>query len=68
MKREPPRELKPNQSTDLVLREMWRAKDALSAARGHSMVASHEPDGRALPVSGSPPQNNERLSALESSA
>ena len=47
MKREPPRELKPNQSTDLVLREMWRAKDALSAARGHSMVASHEPDGRA---------------------
>ena len=31
------KELKPNQSTDLVLREVWRAKDALSAARGHSI-------------------------------
>ena len=26
-----------NPQMDLVLREVWRAKDALSAARGHSV-------------------------------
>ena len=28
---------KPELEGDLVLREVWRAKDALSAARGHSI-------------------------------
>lgn len=28
---------KPNQSTDLVLQEVWRAKDALSASYGHDL-------------------------------
>jgi hypothetical protein len=27
----------PTHRQDLVLREVWRAKDALSAARGHSV-------------------------------
>ena len=31
------RELKPNQSTDLVLQEIWRAKDTLSASYGHDV-------------------------------
>jgi hypothetical protein len=31
------KELKPNQSTDLVLQEIWRVKDELSAARGHDV-------------------------------
>ena len=31
------KELKPNQSTDLVLQEIWRIKDELSAARGHDV-------------------------------
>ena len=30
-------ELKPNQSTDLVLQEIWRIKDTLSAAYGHDV-------------------------------
>ncbi len=30
-------ELKPHQSTDLVLREIWRTKDRLSAAYGHDV-------------------------------
>ena len=29
--------VKPETEGDLVLREVWRAKDALSAARGHSI-------------------------------
>ncbi len=29
------KELKPNQSTDLVLQEIWRIKDTLSASYGH---------------------------------
>ena len=29
--------LNPETEGDLVLREVWRAKDALSAARGHSI-------------------------------
>ena len=31
------RELKPNQSTDLVLQEIWRIKDTLSASYGHNV-------------------------------
>jgi hypothetical protein len=31
------KELKPNQSTDLVLQEIWRIKDTLSAAYGHDV-------------------------------
>jgi hypothetical protein len=31
------KELKPNQSTDLVLQEIWRIKDKLSASYGHSV-------------------------------
>ena len=31
------KELKPNQSTDLVLQEIWRAKDTLSASYGHDV-------------------------------
>ena len=31
------KELKPNQSTDLVLQEIWRIKDKLSAAYGHDV-------------------------------
>ena len=31
------KELKPNQSTDLVLQEIWRIKDTLSAAYGHDL-------------------------------
>ncbi len=31
------KELKPNQSTDLVLQEIWRIKDALSASYGHNV-------------------------------
>lgn len=30
-------EVKPNQSTDLVLQEIWRIKDTLSAAYGHDV-------------------------------
>ncbi len=30
-------ELKPNQSTDLVLQEIWRIKDTLSASYGHDV-------------------------------
>lgn len=30
-------ELKPNQSTDLVLQEVWRIKETLSAAYGHDV-------------------------------
>jgi hypothetical protein len=30
-------ELIPNQSTDLVLQEIWRIKDTLSAAYGHDV-------------------------------
>ena len=30
-------ELKPNQSTDLVLQEIWRSKDTLSASYGHDV-------------------------------
>ncbi len=30
-------ELKPNQSTDLVLQEIWRNKDTLSASYGHDV-------------------------------
>ena len=37
MKRKLTKGLKPNQSADLVLREVWRAKDALSVARSHSI-------------------------------
>jgi hypothetical protein len=29
--------MKANQNTDLVLQEIWRIKDKLSAARGHSI-------------------------------
>ena len=29
--------MKASQSTDLVLQEIWRIKDELSAARGHSI-------------------------------
>jgi len=31
------KEMKPNQSTDLVLQEVWRIKDALSASYGHDV-------------------------------
>lgn len=31
------KELKPNQSTDLVLQEIWRIKDALSASYEHNV-------------------------------
>ena len=31
------KELKPNQSADLVLQEIWRVKDKLSAAYGHDV-------------------------------
>ena len=31
------KEQKPNQSADLVLQEIWRAKDTLSAAYGHDV-------------------------------
>lgn len=31
------KELKPSQSTDLVLQEIWRIKDSLSAAYGHDV-------------------------------
>ena len=31
------KELKPNQSTDLVLQEIWRAKDTLSASYDHDV-------------------------------
>ena len=31
------KELKPSQSTDLVLQEIWRIKDTLSAAYGHDV-------------------------------
>ena len=31
------KELKPNQSTDLVLQEIWRIKDKLSASYGHDV-------------------------------
>jgi len=31
------KELKPNQSTDLVLQEIWRIKDTLSASYGHNV-------------------------------
>jgi hypothetical protein len=31
------KELKPNQSTDLVLQEIWRIKDTLSASYGHDV-------------------------------
>lgn len=37
MKRKPTKELKPNQSTDLVLQEIWRIKDTLSASYGHDV-------------------------------
>jgi hypothetical protein len=30
-------EVKPNQSTDLVLQEIWRIKDTLSASYGHDL-------------------------------
>ena len=30
-------EPKPNQSTDLVLQEIWRIKDTLSASYGHNV-------------------------------
>ena len=30
-------DLKPGQSTDLVLQEVWRAKDTLSAQYGHDV-------------------------------
>ena len=33
-------EPKPNQSTDLVLQEIWRINDELSAARGYACIAS----------------------------
>jgi hypothetical protein len=31
------KEAKPNQSTDLVLQEIWRIKDKLSASYGHDV-------------------------------
>ena len=31
------KEPKPNQSTDLVLQEIWRIKDTLSASYGHDV-------------------------------
>ncbi|MGA2174395.1 MAG: hypothetical protein ABSH38_05355 [Verrucomicrobiota bacterium] len=31
------KELKPKQSTDLVLQEIWRIKDTLSASYGHDV-------------------------------
>jgi hypothetical protein len=31
------KKLNPNQSTDLVLREIWRIKDSLSASYGHDV-------------------------------
>ena len=31
------KELKPNQSADLVLQEIWRIKDTLSASYGHDV-------------------------------
>jgi hypothetical protein len=31
------KELKPRQSTDVVLQEIWRIKDTLSAAYGHDV-------------------------------
>ena len=31
------KELKPSQSTDLVLQEIWRIKDTLSASYGHDV-------------------------------
>ncbi len=31
------KELKPRQSTDLVLQEIWRIKDTLSSAYGHDV-------------------------------
>jgi hypothetical protein len=36
-KRNASKELKVNQSTDLVLQEIWRIKDTLSAAYGHDV-------------------------------
>ena len=32
-----PKRLKPYQNTDLVLQEIWRIKDTLSASYGHSV-------------------------------
>jgi hypothetical protein len=51
------KELKANRSTDLVLQEMWRIKDELSAARGHDVHRLFADARRRQKLSGHPVVN-----------
>ena len=48
------KERKPNESTDLVLQEIWRIKDALSASYGHDVDRLFAEARRRQKLSGHP--------------
>ena len=48
------KEQKPNESTDLVLQEIWRIKDALSASYGHDVDRLFAEARRRQKLSGHP--------------
>ena len=50
-------EPKPNQSTDLVLQEIWRIKDTLSASYGHDVKRLFTETRRREKLSGHPVVN-----------
>jgi hypothetical protein len=51
------KEAKPNQSTDLVLQEIWRIKDTLSASYGHDVDRLFSDARKRQGVSGHPVVN-----------
>jgi hypothetical protein len=53
----PTKELKANQSTDLVLQEVWRIKDELSASYGHDVHRLFEDLRKREKLSGHPVVN-----------
>lgn len=58
-------ELKPNQSTDLVLQEIWRIKDALSAAYGHDVDRLFADARKRQKLSGHPVVNLQKPKTAE---
>ena len=63
-------ELKPNQSTDLVLQEIWHIKDTLSAAYGHDVDRLFAEARKRQELSGHPVVNlqSKRLPARQGKA
>ena len=55
------KELKPNQSADLVLQEIWRIKDTLSAAYGHDVDRLFADARKRQELSGHPVVNLQKM-------